>query len=436
MKGNELGYPIAADYDVTENVANSLLTIRNGNVKLGTAPFLVTGTVNMKPTPAEIDLSLKARNVTMTELAKLAAASGAALAPGTNVTGTVNADIQAKGRATKPALNGTVTAQNLAMTGKDVAEPVHIQSVNIRLTPTQIQSAPFKVVSGGTTVNTQFALQQYLSNNPTVNATAQAPNAQLQNVLSIARAYGVSGLDKIAGNGTINLDMHATGPVKSLDSKSIARALNGTTALNIANLRYTGADLSHELGGIAGFLNKGQAGKGYTDVSPLTGNIVIKNGVAQTNNLQAKLDIGSIAAAGMENLVDNTLHMHLTAVLNSRFSQAVGGTKVGGFMKTALANNQGELAIPVLVTGTTQHPIFAPDVEQMTQMRLKGLVPNSNNLGGAMGGVLGGLLGKRAGQMPGPNQPGQPPGQSAQQNAVQQLMGIFGGKKKQQNPPK
>jgi hypothetical protein len=104
-------------------------------------------------------------------------------------------------------------------------------------------------------------------------------------------------------------------------------------------------------------------------------------------------------------------------------------------MKTALANNQGELAIPVLVTGTAQHPIFAPDVQQMTQMRLKNLIPNSTNPGGAVGGLLGGLLGKNAGQMPGQNRPTQP-GQSAQQNAVQQLMGILGGKKKQQNPPK
>lgn len=435
LKGNELGYPITADYDLSNNIANSLLTVRSGNVKLGSAPFLVTGSVNMKPTPAQIDLNLKAHNVTMTELATLAASSGAALAPGTNVTGTVSADVQAKGSASKPALNGTITAQNLEMTGKDVAEPVKIQSVNLHLTPTQIQSAPFHVVSGGTTVNTQFTLQQYLSNNPTVNATVEAPNAQLQNVLSMARAYGVKGLDKISGNGTINLDMHATGPVKSLNSESLMRALNGTIALNIANLRYTGVDLGHELGGIAGFLNKAEAAKGYTDVSPLTGNVVVKNGVAQTNNLEAKLDIGSIAAVGTQNLVDNALNMHLTAVLNSKFSQAVGGTSIGGFMKTALANNQGELAIPVLVTGTAQHPIFAPDVQQMTQMRMKNLIPNSSNPGGAVGGLLGGLLGKNGAQR-GQNQPAQQTGQSPQQNAVEQLMGILGGKKKQQNPPK
>jgi hypothetical protein len=429
MKGNDLGYPISADYDVSDNVANSLMTIRNGNIKLGSTPFLVSGTVNSKATPAILDLTLKASNVAMTELAKLAAASGTAFAPGTNVSGTVNMDVNAKGSADKPALNGTVTARNLQATGKDIPQPVQIQAINLHLTPAQIQSDPFNVVSGGTTVNTEFALQQYLSNNPTVNATLKAPNAQLQNLLAMAKAYGVQGLEKISGNGTINLDMHANGPVKSLNQASLMRALNGTTALNIANLRYTGVDLTHELGSIAGFLNKVQSSKGYTDVSPLTGNIVVKNGVAQTNNLSAKLDIGSIAGVGIANLVDNTLNMHLTAVLNSKFSQMVGGNGIGGFMKTALGNNQGELAIPVLVTGTLQNPKFEPDVQQMTQMKLKGLIPNSNNPGGAVSGILGGLLGKNASQAQGQNQAQQQ--QQSPQNTVQQVIGLFGKKKKQ-----
>lgn len=436
LKGNELGYPIFADYQVSDNLLSSLLTIQQGNIKLGPTPFAITGTLNSKPTPAIVDMKLNAAKVSLTELAKLAATSGAALAPGTSVSGTANADVEAKGPLAKPALNGTVTAQNLQATGKDIAQPVEIPSINLHLTPAQIQSAPFNVTSGGTTVNAQFALQQYLSNNPIVNATLKAPNAQFQNVLSMAKAYGVSGLEKISGSGTINLDMHATGPVKSLNAESIMRAINGTTALNIANLRYTGVDLSHELGAIAGFLNKAQSAKSYTDVSPLTGNIVIKNGVAQTNNLQAKLDIGSIAAVGTANLVNNALDMHLTAVLSSKFSQSVGGNGIGGFMKTALANNQGELAIPVLVTGTMQNPKFMPDVQQMTQMKLKGMIPSSANPGGAVGGLLGGLLGKSAAQAQNQNQQAQQQAPSPQQNAVQQVLGLFGGKKKQQNPPK
>ena len=442
LHGTELGYPITTDYDVSDNVANSLLTIRKGNIKLGSTPLLISGTVNSKPTPALIDLNLKANNVSMTELAKLAAATGTALPPGTNVTGSVNADINARGSVDKPALNGTVNGQNIQMSGKDIAQPIQIQAINLKLTPTQVQSAPFNVVSGGTTVSAQFALQQYLSNSPLVDATLKAPNAQLQSILSMAKAYGVSGLEKISGNGAINLDMHAVGPVKGITPADIMRALNGTTALNVSNLRYTGVDLSHELASIAGFLKGAQPAKGFTDVSPLTGDIVVKNGLAQTNNLQAKLDIGTVAGIGTANLVDQTLNLHLTAILSQAFSQQVGGTGVGGFMKTALANNQGELAIPVLVTGTFQNPKFMPDVQQMTQMRLKGLIPNSNNPGAGIAGLLGGLLGQKgANAAPAQGHPQQAePDPNSPQNTVDQIMGLFGGKKKQpqqqpQKPP-
>ena len=442
LHGTELGYPITADYDVSDNVADSLLTIRSADIKLGPTPLRISGTVNSKRTPALLDLNLKANNVSVTELAKLAAATGTALPPGANVTGKVAANVNASGSAAKPAFSGTLNGQDIQISGKDIAQPVQIQAINLKLTPTQIQSAPFNVVSGSTTMNAQFALEQYLSSSPLLNATLKAPNAQLQSLLSMAKAYGVGGLEKISGNGIVNLDMHAAGPLKGITSADIMRALNGTTALNVSNLRYTGVDLSHELAAIAGFLKGTQSDRGFTDVSPLTGDIMVKNGVAQTTNLQAKLDIGSIAGVGTANLVDQTLNLHLTAVLSQAFSQQVGGTSIGGYMKTALANSQGELAVPVVVTGTFQKPKFMPDVQQMTQMRLKGLIPTSNNPGAGVSGLLGGLLGQKsakAAPAEGQTQQAQP-AQNPQQEVVDQILGIFGAKKKQQQkappPPK
>jgi len=162
----------------------------------------------------------------------------------------------------------------------------------------------------------------------------------------------------------------------------------------------------------------------------MTGNILVKNGIAQTNNLQAKLDIGNVGAAGTANMVDETLNMRVTAVLSDAFSQKVGGQSVGGFMKTALANNQGQLVIPAMVTGTFSNPRFAPDVQQLAQMKVKGLIPNLNNpasVAGALQGLLGG------GKAPAQGQQQPQADQPQQDNPVQQLMGIF-GKKKQQKP--
>src|SRR5437588_13062068 len=124
----------------------------------------------------------------------------------------------------------------------------------------------------------------------------------------------------------------------------------------------------------------------------MTGHILVKNGIAQTNDLQAQLDMGTVGAVGTADLASETLNMRVTAVLSQASSQRVGGQNVGGFMKTALANNQGELVIPALVTGTFSKPRFEPDVQQMAQMRLKGLVANLNNPA-SVAGTLQDLLG-------------------------------------------
>lgn len=437
VHGIDLGYPIAADYNVADDVPSDLLTIHNANLKLGTTPLAINGTVNSKSTPAVLDLHIKANNVSIAEAARLASAAGVAFAPGTDVTGTVNADIQARGPADKPALNGVVNGRNVQVSGKDIPQPVQVPALNLTLTPTDIRSDNFNVTSGGTTVATQFTLRQYLSKTPFVDATLKAPNASLPALLSMAKAYGVKGVDKLNGQGTLNLDAHAAGPLQSLSSNDIMRALNGTMNLNFNNVRYSGADISHQLAGIAGFLNMNPNDKGFTDILKMTGNVLVKNGIAQTNNLQALMDIGNVGITGTANLVDQSLSLRVLAVLSKDFSQKIGGTGVGGYLQTALANNQGELVIPAVVTGTFQSPHFAPDMQQVAQMKLKGLVPNFNNPQGAVQGLLGGLLGQKGAnpaQPPqGQAQPQQQP-QNQLQDQVNQVIGLF-GKKKQQQPP-
>jgi AsmA protein len=436
MGGLALGYPITADYDVADNVATDVITIRNTTLTLGTTPILVNGTVNTKPSPAQVDVRLKADNVSITEAAKLATASGVGLAHGTTVGGNMSADIQARGGADKPALNGMISGRDLQISGNGIPQPVKVKSINLTLTPSEIHSDNFNVTSGGTTLTAQFALRQYLSKSPLVDATLRASDAALAEVLSMAKAYGITGLDKISGSGTLSMDMRAAGPVQALTSTEVLKALNGTLNLNFNNMRYTGSDIGHQLASIGGFLNTAEKDQGFTNISHMTGNIVVKNGIAQTSNLLAQLDIGNVGAAGIGNLVNQALDLRVTAILSKDFSQRVGGVGIGGYLNTALANNQGELVVPAIVTGTFQDPKFAPDLKQVAQMKLKGLIPNSNNPLGGVAGVLGNLLGQKGGNQA-QQQPQQEP-QQQQPNPVQQLIDIFGGKKKQpqEAPPK
>ena len=439
VHGMVLGYPIRAQYDLTNDAQANLITMHNVALKLGATPFYIDGGVNTKPTPAQLDVNIRANNASITELMKLAAASGMALSPGANVTGNLNLNTQVRGATNKPALNGTITASNIEMTGKEIAQPVHIQSVNLHLTPSQIQSDPFVVTSGGTALNTQFSVLDYTSPAATMDATARAPNAQLPAVLSMAKAYGVKGLDKVSGAGVLNLDMHAKGPVKSITAAEIIKTLNGTVNLNLNNLKYSGANIIQQLGSIGGFASTAHAAQGVTEISKMTGDIVIRNGIAQTNNLQAQLDVGSIGLAGTANLLDQTLNMRATAVLSQAFSQQVGGNSIAGLMNTALANKQGQLVIPCLVTGTLSDPKFTPDVQQVAQMKLKGLMPDANNPSSAVG-VLQKLLGNRnSGSRAPPQNQGQTPNQEQQQqkpNAAQQILDMLQKNKPKNQPPK
>jgi outer membrane lipoprotein SlyB len=136
------------------------------------------------------------------------------------------------------------------------------------------------------------------------------------------------------------------------------------------------------------------------------------------------LDAGSLSSKGSVNLVNEALDMHMTAVLGSAISKTVGGTGIGGFLNTALSNSQGELVLPVIVTGTLAHPVLAPDVQQLAEMKLKHLLPTTGNpsqmTSGLVGSVLGGVLGQK----------NQNQNQKQQQNPINSILNSLGKKKR------
>jgi hypothetical protein len=230
------------------------------------------------------------------------------------------------------------------------------------------------------------------------------------------------------------LNLRASGPVRSLSKADIIKALNGSININFSNVKYSGANLSQQLASIAGFLNgnpSSQTAQGITNILKMTGDIMVRNGMAQTSNLQAQLDIGTIGAVGTANLGNEALNMRLTAVLSQASSQKVGGQKIGGYLKTALANDHGELVIPALLTGTFSNPTFAPDVQQLAQMKIKGLIPNLSNPASVADTLQTFLGGPKPPAQSQPQQQAKPQPQEA--DPLQQLIGLF-GKKKQQKP--
>jgi hypothetical protein len=586
------------------------------------------------------------------------------------VAGKISADIHAQGSTEAPVLNGTLSASDLAISGKGLPQPVKVQAIQLALTPDMIRSGNFTATTGGTSVTGHFAVSQYSSKSPIANATLQIPETELGDVLNIAHSFGAA--TDVTGSGRFALNVTANGPVKNtaamtfngngslrnvtirtpqltqpvniqnagltftqngvavdnfagsvasthangrlavrnfdapeiqlalnadkidalewqkliaptpapkpgektspsmlnkatgggpvnigtltydqlilndvkstvtLDhgiiklspvsaevagglstgaitidtrqpqtqfmiamsvqkvdanklissvsnvkntlygllasnmqtqfhsvpaGKDIASTLNGHMALNLANGKIAGVDFLQKLGGVAGFQSLGQAATGATELQKLTGDFDVQNGVARTTNLRADLGTGTMAGSGFLSLVDNSINMKITTVLNKAYSQQVGGSQIGGFMSTALANNQGELVLPVIVTGTLQNPKIAPDTQAIAQMKLQNVVPSLGSLLGGKGGNAqqgqGNALGQVLGALQGKQQPKQapPPNNNQQQAQPQQqqgdnvgdaisgaLGGLFGNKKKkqdqkqqqqqqQQNPP-
>lgn len=341
INGLVVGYPITAQYNLAGDPVTNVVTIVSSTIALGSAPVSVSGSVNLQPSPAELDLKVGSEGASIGEVTRLASAFGVVFAPDAIVAGQMDGDLQVRGPDDNPELNGRVSARDLRISGKEVPQPVQIASMDLAITPEEIRSNNFEVRSGNTTAAARFGLAEYTSKSPKIDFAFRTMNANLPEVIAIARAYGTKGLAGINGSGTLNLDIHASGPVQSVRSSEIVRLLNGNANMNLSNVRIAGLDVEHELSSIGGF-KKSIPNRGGTSVERLTGRFVITNGVAQTNDLRAVLNVGNVAAAGTANLSSHALNLRATAVLSKAASQeaevVLWSELSSRFWKTAMAN--------------------------------------------------------------------------------------------------
>jgi hypothetical protein len=108
----------------------------------------------------------------------------------------------------------------------------------------------------------------------------------------------------------------------------------------------------------------------------------------------------------------------VTAVLGRDFvSKNAPGGQVAGLLTTVLANQNGEMVVPAVITGTFANPKFTPDSDQMAKMKLKGLVPTAANPAALTSGVAG-IVNAIRGKQPADAQPGDAPADNG-------IVGIF-----------
>ena len=86
--------------------------------------------------------------------------------------------------------------------------------------------------TGNTQLNTQFSLKEYTSQAPMLTASVQTNNANIGELLAMAKAYGVSAVEGMNGSGVISLNLTASGPLKNAS----AMVFSGNGALQNALL--------------------------------------------------------------------------------------------------------------------------------------------------------------------------------------------------------
>lgn len=173
-------------------------------------------------------------------------------------------------------------------------------------------------------------------------------------------------------------------------NEPLAKSLNGTVKFELTDGRLNGLNLVNEFARIGQFLGFSAKATSFTDFVKLAGAIKIENGVAQSDNIRLEFGGGSLGAAGTLNLLDESMNMKLMTTLDKDFSRSAGGTQIGGFLSTVLANEKGELILPILATGLLSKPKLVPDAGQIAKMKLQsgaGIVKSVKDIQNAAEGV-------------------------------------------------
>lgn len=216
---------------------------------------------------------------------------------------------------------------------------------------------------------------------PKVALQAKMANVDANSLVSAVTSLKQTVFGKFNADTSLNL---------AADGADTAKSLNGTVALRLTDGRIAGVNYLNEVSKFAKFFGyNGTPGK-MTDFVRMGGTLNFQNGIARTDDLDMQINGARITGAGTVNLVAQTLDLKLGTVLEKAFSDAVGGSKIGGFMSTALTDEKGQLLIPAVLRGPFANPSVQPDPEQFAKLKLKGFANPANiqNTKEAVQGVI------------------------------------------------
>ncbi|MGI9102733.1 MAG: AsmA family protein [Terriglobales bacterium] len=205
-----------------------------------------------------------------------------------------------------------------------------------------------------------------------VHMKVNGQNLPIQDVAGLLPAMGVAlpaGSSLQSGSVTANLAMD--GPVERLVT---------TGTLDLANVKLAGFNIGSKMASIATLA--GIRTGNDTTIQAMSSKLrIAPEGIrADALNLVVA-ELGTVTGSGTMSS-SNALNFKMAAKLNSNASLVGGLTKIAGL-------GQANKPIPFLIQGTTQNPVFVPDVGGMMSNTVTAPVQGVQGLGDTLGGLFG-----------------------------------------------
>lgn len=302
--------------------------------------------------------------------------------PGSGISGLadLNAKIVSDGKVAGLSGNLHLTQLKLAKNGTPSSEPVDMQfavhqdlqalSGKIDKGDVQVGKAPMSVTGSYQTRGDQT----------TTNLAATGQNMPIDSLVAFLPSLGIqlpSGSRLEDGNMTANL---------TITGSTSAPVISGP--VRISNTRLAGFDLGKKLAAIR-MLTGAKTGQDTT-IQTLDTNLHYGPDGTRTDNLVAVVTgIGSASGNGTISPTD-ALNYHLRIKLAST---GAGGaiTQAAGLLPGVFGNAVTQATkngIPVVITGTTSNPVFAPELGGMVPGAAQKNQKTTSPLGKALGGLL------------------------------------------------
>jgi len=208
--------------------------------------------------------------------------------------------------------------------------------------------------------------------------------------------------------GTLNTNLHITGPTNKLVTDGNIGFFNGKLA---------GFDLGQKMSGVASLVGI-KSGKDL-DIEKMTTDVHMATTGLRADNFNLVVPaLGSVVGGGTLDS-KNTMDFKLVATVNSSTLGAAGGAEggaIGGAAGKLLGGGasckNGGIKVPLQIHGTTANPQFTPDIGGATASLMKSELTCAGGSVGSLAGLAGSAGGKGT------------------TGVVNQLGGLFGGKKK------